>query len=133
MSKTTFRFEEPKYLTLCLPNSEYPFDVDLYECWNVVIESDSKPDQASRWKHLQDFILKKHNENLTKLNFESEDSKEVWEGTAREFRDLTIKQMNLYQEIIKKKFDLIVSLDITTQLLQVQGGNSGQSGTNDVG
>lgn len=133
MPKTAFTFEEPQYLTLCLPNSEFSFDVDLFECWRVIEEGDKQPTDEARWKLLQDFILKKHNDNLVKLGYQPDDSKLVWEGTAREFRKLTLDEMTKYQETVKKKLELTASSPITIQDSQVQDGNTGPSGTNNVG
>ncbi len=104
-----FRFSKPVYLDLYLPSQEFPFKVSLLECWRCVVEADKKPDQDTRWGHIQAFIAEKCNITTEQLA-----EFEIWEGTAREFRDFTIDEMKKYEDGVKKKYAETASLQPTT-------------------
>lgn len=113
MNSFAVRFEAPVTIDLYLPDQQFPKPVCLYKCYKAIVEADKQPSDDARWVYLQEFIAKESgftNQTLSEL--------QIWEGTAREFRDVVIERMETYKSIIKKKLDLIASLPITTLDLQ---------------
>lgn len=103
------RFEEPIFVELELPGQDFPKKIDLFKCDRAVREADRQPSEDARWMFLQKFIA-------TEMGFSEVglEALNIWEGTAREFRDAVVQRMNQYTEHVKKKLDLIVSLPIST-------------------